>query len=925
MAINFDKPIPVGESFQMIGKNGPLDSREVITSLNDMDYFIFYPYIGMIFYSIYEDRYYKVLTTVDGFKDSKTGVITRQDNWGDRIHDYFVGKYEELDFNGKSAYEVAVNEGFVGTVQQWLESLKGTDGKDGTSGSDGKSAYQSAVEKGFIGTETEWLESLKGEDGRNGTNGTDGRNGVDGSDGKSAYQSAVDNGFTGTETEWLESLKGEDGIPSYMWIRYSHEYPTDNEDMKASPDEYIGIYSGIESSAPTDFTEYTWYKIKGDGGGEFTGNENEIVTYDGDTWVKQSGMYTWTNSLNIGFYSEYVKYCPNCTYFYVTSDNYTAPLVINNITVKDVTNASSPSIVYDMATDSSLTADSLKNDTHSYLTVSLPYKCTLTVSDTKSVSLSSLTSSAYLMGRYIGIRASLFNINSLYSISINVGGTDYSKYTLYLRSHDYYYNYMAETRTYGKANNLDYSMPRDSRTINLITGNLPTTYPPNNFNKTIISGTKGVSDNVHFLSLSGEARITANKSTALDLTDDAKLYMHNNANFYMNGATELSLNDYARLYLNGRARFSMNDASEFYMNETARLALNDDSKVYFSGGSLFAMNGAGYVDAYGKSRWRSPELYMNGGCRFSMNADPNNIDNDPFLACNPTQFFYQGIQDTDIWENDNPDSGILTNAPFISVENRAAVLIGGNYGKGSCFIKISPSTTDDLLKLEIFGNSKILLAGNSKTEIQKDSKLILKGSTGDCPWDYNTTTPETIGDDGSMVSLYDNSCLFMRGTGNWNAEDERTWNSNFVFNDPNLTEKPTTVEDISETGWTNFNTNFNKLYTYPYPKNKRYISGGTIVSVKKNTTLGGYDVTLVGFVYGTKPEGWQPNLTKVEGSPFVSIIEDAQINMDSTSELELKDGFKIKGTNVGIEFNDGTNSVTFTIAELQALKALLTP
>ena len=47
--------------------------------------------------------------------------------------------------------------------------------------------------------------------------------------------------------------------------------------------------------------------------------------------------------------------------------------------------------------------------------------------------------------------------------------------------------------------------------------------------------------------------------------------------------------------------------------------------------------------------------------------------------------------------------------------------------------------------------------------------------------------------------------------------------------------------------------------------------------------------------------------------------------MDSTSELELKDGFKIKGTNVGIEFNDGTNSVTFTIAELQALKALLTP
>jgi hypothetical protein len=335
-------------------------------------------------------------------------------------------------------------------------------------------------------------------------------------------------------------------------------------------------------------------------------------------------------------------------------------------------------------------------------------------------------------------------------------------------------------------------------------------------------------------------------------------------------------------------------------------------------------SGESYVDAYGRVRVRSPELYINGGCKFLMNAQLYGGDSkltDPMLACNPNQFFYQGTSDASLWEND--DLTIITDAPFISVEHRSAVLIGGKIGNGSCFIKISPSTTDDLLKLEIFGNSKILLAGNSRTEIQEDSKLILKGSTGERPWDYNTTTPEPIGDDGSMVSLYDNSCLFMRGTGNWNAEDERTWNSNFVFNDPNLTEEPTTVEVISETGWTNFHTNFNKLY-YP-PKNKRYISGGTIVSVKKNTTLGGYDVTLVGFVYGTKPEGWQPNPTKVEGSPFVSIIEDAQINMDSTSELELKDGFKIKGTNVGIEFNDGTNSVTFTIAELQALKALLTP
>lgn len=38
-------------------------------------------------------------------------------------------------------------------------------GSSTTTGNDGKSAYEIAVDNGFIGTETEWLESLKGKDG----------------------------------------------------------------------------------------------------------------------------------------------------------------------------------------------------------------------------------------------------------------------------------------------------------------------------------------------------------------------------------------------------------------------------------------------------------------------------------------------------------------------------------------------------------------------------------------------------------------------------------------------------------------------------------------------------------------------------------------------------------------------------------------
>ena len=42
----------------------------------------------------------------------------------------------------------------------------GSDGLDGADGVDGKSAYDIAVAHGFVGTEAEWLESLKGSDGQ---------------------------------------------------------------------------------------------------------------------------------------------------------------------------------------------------------------------------------------------------------------------------------------------------------------------------------------------------------------------------------------------------------------------------------------------------------------------------------------------------------------------------------------------------------------------------------------------------------------------------------------------------------------------------------------------------------------------------------------------------------------------------------------
>lgn len=63
------------------------------------------------------------------------------------------------------------------------KSLEGAGALKGKDGADGKSAYQTALNNGFIGTESEWLESLKGEKGDKGEQGMQGIQGVAGKDG----------------------------------------------------------------------------------------------------------------------------------------------------------------------------------------------------------------------------------------------------------------------------------------------------------------------------------------------------------------------------------------------------------------------------------------------------------------------------------------------------------------------------------------------------------------------------------------------------------------------------------------------------------------------------------------------------------------------------------------------------------------------
>lgn len=76
--------------------------------------------------------------------------------------------YTAAGANGLSAYQIAVNNGFIGTEQEWLESLQGADGIDGINGIDGidgengvgvpvgGAAYSFLIKKSTTDFDTEW-------------------------------------------------------------------------------------------------------------------------------------------------------------------------------------------------------------------------------------------------------------------------------------------------------------------------------------------------------------------------------------------------------------------------------------------------------------------------------------------------------------------------------------------------------------------------------------------------------------------------------------------------------------------------------------------------------------------------------------------------------------------------------------------------
>ena len=65
--------------------------------------------------------------------------------------------------------------------------------------------------------------------------------------------------------------KGDKGDTPYVYIRYAASQPSAaNPTISTTPNNWAGFYSGFKSTAPTSWTEYIWYRIRGDTGAPAT-------------------------------------------------------------------------------------------------------------------------------------------------------------------------------------------------------------------------------------------------------------------------------------------------------------------------------------------------------------------------------------------------------------------------------------------------------------------------------------------------------------------------------------------------------------------------------------------------------------------------------------------------------------------------------
>ena len=80
------------------------------------------------------------------------------------------------------------------------------------------------------------------------------------------YKNGAPTEYKAIATDGKNGKDGTNGTSYYVHIKYADEKPTSSTTLKTTASSWIGIYSGTSKTAPSSYSQYTWYCIKGSDG-----------------------------------------------------------------------------------------------------------------------------------------------------------------------------------------------------------------------------------------------------------------------------------------------------------------------------------------------------------------------------------------------------------------------------------------------------------------------------------------------------------------------------------------------------------------------------------------------------------------------------------------------------------------------------------
>lgn len=116
--------------------------------------------------------------------------------------------------------------------------------------------------------------------------------------------------FTPEQLAALTGPQGPQGDNWYVFVKWASQQPTSDSDIGDIPDAWIGVYGGSSATAPTAYTAYQWYEIKGETGDPAILTDQSVTyqtsasgtTVPSGVWTAEiptvtQGQYLWTRTV----------------------------------------------------------------------------------------------------------------------------------------------------------------------------------------------------------------------------------------------------------------------------------------------------------------------------------------------------------------------------------------------------------------------------------------------------------------------------------------------------------------------------------------------------------------------------------------------------------------------------------------------------